>query len=220
MCRSSSKINFYFFTIMIILGTTKNLLSTNDVPEFNALVNKSNEFEKNICKIPTTKNTIQTIAGNDHNKQQKIVEHAKNTYPLIHPDVVSFYGKFLDYKRSNGTKIEKIIYQGMDIPTFIIRLIEKRPLYFMGAYDAYILRDGKTQDADFCKDNREFQSIGKETEKTPFVLADYLSYDEQACSSLLSMSSPTFFLVSTRSRSSSRPRSPLARSGWDCLANP
>jgi hypothetical protein len=61
---------------------------------------------------------------------------------------------------------------------------------FMNKIDLYILRDGKTDGVG----REDFDKIGTEEEKAPFVLKNYLSYDEMEIGTLISVSTPTFFI--------------------------
>jgi len=156
---------------------------------FQALLNRSAEFERRV-RFPTVSNRIAVIAGKDVQKQQRIVEHANGTYLLVHQAVYKLIDEFLAYKKSHGTAIEKALYKTMTTESFIERLVKKRPLMFMNPLDDYLLRDGKTRGIAY----QAFELIGTSQEKAPFILSDYLSYDEMAIAALLGVSVPTFFI--------------------------
>jgi len=160
---------------------------SGDVSEFDALLQRSESFEKKI-KIPTHDNKIAVIAGTDKAKQEKIVEQAKNTYPLMHKKTAELIDDFLAYKKKYGSAVEKALYANMDKAALLDRLLAKRPIVFETSVDIYLLRDGKT------KGQGGFQDIGSEKEKAPLLLKDYLSYDEMQLSALLGVSVPTYFI--------------------------
>lgn len=155
--------------------------------DFDLLVKNSQIFDETIGRFPTTNNRIAEIAGDDESIQKKIVTHAQNTFPLIQKDVRIFLGKFLQFKRESGSAKEKGLYANMRIDQFVIRLLENRPLMFMTASDQYLLQDRK-------RGYGGFEKIGTDSEKSPLILENYLSYDEMAVAALIGMSSPTYFI--------------------------
>ncbi len=152
--------------------------------EFAELVERSNSFFK---KFPTQDNRIKNIAANNQNLQNKIVDQAKNSYLIFHPNLSELMKNFLKYKKLHGSTIEKNLYANMSLHTFINRLITQRPLMFMTEKDQYLLQNGSTGFG--C-----FESIGTEKEKAPLLLQNYLSYDEMQIAALIGISVPTFFI--------------------------
>jgi hypothetical protein len=164
---------------------------------FHKLVQKSQQFEKEIYAFSTQNNRINFIAKDNSNKQAEIGRHARNTHPIMHHKILTLIDDFLIYKQQFGTEKEKILYGTknkslMNRPLWIKRAFEKRPLAFIFPYDNYLLRNGKSG-ADKA-DKKKFELIGTNKEKKPFVLADYLSYDEMAISALIGASVPTYFI--------------------------
>lgn len=172
------------FKVFIALMCITQSLYTND---FDVLINNSQIFHETIGRFPTTNNRIAEIAGNDESIQKKIVTHAQDTYPLIHKDVRLFFNKFLQFKRQNGSAVEKKLYANMRIDQFVMRLLENRPLMFMTASDQYLLQNRK-------RGYGGFEKIGTDSEKSPLILENYLSYDEMAVAALIGMSSSTYFI--------------------------
>lgn len=177
-----SNLNFEFIHL------SKNINNKNDLEiyTFDKLVKLSDEFDKKI-KFPTSNNRIFKIAGNNKDKQNRIAWQAKNTYPIMHESVIKLIDDFLNYKRKYGSSIEKELYLKLNRNLFIQRLLTKRPISFLLPSDTYLLRDGQKGDGGF-----EF--IGKDNEKKPLVLEDYISYDEMQISALLGISVPTYFI--------------------------
>ena len=140
--------------------------------------------------FPTKSNLLVNVCGDDKCKQTMAVCFAKNTRPIVHECVVPLLKDFLDAKRRYGSRVEKRLYEKMNVSEFVTRLIRCRPLMFMNKIDLYILRDGKTDGVG----REDFDKIGTEEEKAPFVLKNYLSYDEMEIGTLISVSTPTFFI--------------------------
>jgi hypothetical protein len=166
--------------------TTKTGAQPQGALTFDELVERSKEFGARI-PFPTVANKIATIAGADKNKQETIVVHASTTYPIMHTKVGTLIDDFLTYKKTFGSSIEQALYKNMNRVAFIDRLLKKRPIMFMTSHDQYILRDG-------TEDHGGFETIGKNNEKAPLILADYLSYDEMQIAALIGVSVPTYFI--------------------------
>ena len=157
--------------------------------DYALLLSQYENFVKNIGKFPTTTNNVIAVAGNDPIKQNKIVAFAKETYPVVDPKVITLCQDFINFKKTNGSSIEKALYNNMSVPTLMIRLFEKRPLMFMMEQDLTLLR-GINQKAAAM----DWTKVGTEQEATPLVLRDYLSYDEMKVAALIGLSNPTYFI--------------------------
>jgi hypothetical protein len=161
-------------------------LNIQSPKEFNELVKQSEQFHTKF-NVPMRANRIINIAGNDINIQNKIIEQAKSVRYVVHNDTLELGKKFIAFKQAYGSSIEKEFYKDLNIEAFIKRLLEKRPLSFLNSNDRYLLRNGNNG-------NGGFDNIGQLDEKAPFLLKDYISYDEMAISALLGVSVPTFFI--------------------------
>lgn len=159
-------------------------ISSDQCQLFQGLVKRSDAFMKT---FPTKDNRIKIVAGNDIQKQERIVWQAQNSYVVMHSRVLMLMDAFLDHKKKQGSSIEKNVYQSMSRESFIERLMSKRPLMFMTASDAYLLKDG-------TKGHGGFESIGTEQEQSPLTLQHYLSYDEMQIAALLDVSVSTYFI--------------------------
>ncbi|HEY6438003.1 MAG TPA: DUF4804 domain-containing protein, partial [Ignavibacteriaceae bacterium] len=167
-----------------------SLLSLKPVESFEELVDRTNKL---LVKIPTNENLISVIAGNDIEKQSKIVDHANRTRIIIHHRILSLIEDFLKVKQLYGSTIEKKLYKSMTRNEFIQRLLIKRPLVFVGA-SCVIKRDrGLLRDGTEIIGGKDWELIGKKVEGD-IKLKDYLSYDEMQISSLIGASTPTFFI--------------------------
>lgn len=174
--------------VMIASFACPHYLLCADSDAFVLLVNNSKKFNDTVGRFPTRDNRIVTIAGADTNKKSRIVEQAQDSYPLMHPEVRNHVERFLAHKKTQGSIVEKSLYQDMTVLQFIVRLLKQRPLMFMTEYDQYLLRGAQS------KGSGGFEKIGTEAEQKPLVLKDYLSYDEMYVAALVGMSCPTYFI--------------------------
>lgn len=91
--------------------------------------------------IPT-ENRMKSLVAADVVTSGEVAECAARVRPLCHPEVVALCHAYLKQRQHHGTAIERRVYEGMDISSFLERLLTKRPLMFMGASDSWVLRDG------------------------------------------------------------------------------
>jgi len=128
------------------------------------------------------------------------------TRPIMHKAVVDLTKAFLAWKLKYGSETEKKIYGA---PTFGVhnlmdRFVRKRPLLFMLHSDMYLLQSGASGENGASK----FDAIGSSKERAPFVMEDYMSYDEMELSALMGVSVPTFFINSGSRRNCAIPSAP------------
>lgn len=139
---------------------------------------------------PTSKNRIACVAECE---RERVVAHAHNTYPIMHFRVNALMKDFLKIKTTLGSTVEKKLYDGMSVDQLAHRLLTKRPLMFMTGIDQFVLKDG--QDGAAGRDLDEgFCLIGKDTEQSPLLLKDLMSYDEMQIAALVGVSVPTHFI--------------------------
>ncbi|KAF1942773.1 hypothetical protein EJ02DRAFT_454065 [Clathrospora elynae] len=136
---------------------------------------------------PTQANLIQNF------DTEQIEADARSTRIVVHPEFLPLLDKFLDHKRNHGSQYEKELY----VHTFtwreaISRLVTKRPLTFMDQCDFTILRDGTRIE----NGRREWDRNGTvdQDQNKYLSLTDYLSYDEIMLSSLIGVSSYSYFI--------------------------
>lgn len=133
--------------------------------------------------LPVFDNTSQAYLNSDLAKTDM-----SESYPLIHEDLLPVMQEFLQSKQVEGSAVEKKLYAGMDLVTFVDRLFTKRPLAFLGSSDTHLLRNASKQQSDHA-----FDRVGTDQEAAPYVLADYMSYDEMMFAAMCGVSSPTTF---------------------------
>mmetsp|Transcript_160961 Transcript_160961/g.296786 ORF Transcript_160961/g.296786 Transcript_160961/m.296786 type:complete len:737 (-) Transcript_160961:19-2229(-) len=157
--------------------------------KFDLLVKRSDSVS---YRFPTKDNRLKKVFKDSPEEGAK---HAESTWPIVHEDALKLIEFFLAYKKENGSAIEKAVYADLDTGKFITRLLTKRPLMFMQEEDEYMLQNG---DSAFAYDRHAgkdcFKMIGTESEKEPFVLQNFQSYDEMELSALLGMSVSTRFI--------------------------
>ena len=134
-------------------------------------------------EIPTRANRLSELRA----RAREVEEHAAGVRPVLHGEVVPLIRAFLEIKRELGSPAEQAVYAGLDEVGFVSRLLSKRPLAFLNAFDRYLLRDGTSGIGGF-------ELVGGRYERHPLTLADLLSYDEVAISALLGVSVPTHFI--------------------------
>ncbi|KAI0848033.1 hypothetical protein F5Y00DRAFT_270464 [Daldinia vernicosa] len=131
-----------------------------------------------------------------------IRQDALDTRVVVHDRFPELVERFLAHKREHGSSIEKQLYgPNWTWPQQVMRLIEKRPLSFVGPNDSTLLRTGQS----FQMGTRFWDSIG--AEGTPYEpLQEYLTYDEIMLGSLIAVSSPSYFINDGARHNNARPQ--------------
>lgn len=112
------------------------------------------------------------------------------SYPLIHEDLLPVMEEFLQLKREDGSTVERQLYANMDLIGLVDRLFTKRPLAFYNPADQHVLRDGHKK---LYPNYYFFDTVGSDNETAPYLLANYLSYDEMLLAAMCGVSGPTSF---------------------------
>ena len=108
-------------------------------------------------KPPITTNSVVNF------DPSAIAEDAAGTRIIVHARFPALVEAFLEHKRAHGSRYEKDLYATPESFTWkdeVRRLIEKRPLVFMGGRDHTVLRDGSIVGGDACA---EWDRNGTET---------------------------------------------------------
>ncbi|KAI1470566.1 uncharacterized protein F4812DRAFT_270300 [Daldinia caldariorum] len=148
--------------------------------------------------FPTTTNRVVNFPPDIIRKD------AFDTRIVIHDRFPGLVDRFLAHKRTHGTSLEKQLY-GADWSWQheVQRLIEKRPLSFVGPNDSTLLRTGES----YPVATEFWDTIG--AEGTPYErLREYLTYDEIMLSSLIGVSGPSYFINSGSRYNNARPQPP------------
>lgn len=145
------------------------------------------ELVDNISKVPY-KFPIKSNSVTNFDKN-KIEHYANNSYPLINNNVIKLISNVLQHKREHGSPVEQNLYKNFNTKNLISRLIEKRPLVFMGFGDKWVLQNGN---AGFGG----FKEIGtdKDDGTGDLTLGNYMSYEEIELAVFVNMSMFTPFI--------------------------
>ena len=124
-----------------------------------------------------------------------IKNDAERTVIIVHSRFPKLVNDFLQHKLTFGSEHERLLYgvPGYDWQVQTARLIEKRPLAFVGAGDSTLLRGGEAFDGN---ERDEWDRNGKPTQNLnrTLTLDRYLSYDEIMLGSLIGVSGPSYFI--------------------------
>ncbi|HLJ31025.1 MAG TPA: DUF4804 domain-containing protein [Candidatus Babeliales bacterium] len=190
----------FFITFMSIL-TFNNLfcaeMNKQEADTFILLQKNYVQFKNDHCNIfPTLhKDFDGKNAGQDLYRIKKLVHFAEHTYPILHDKVKQLCTSFIHFKQQHGSEIEKTVYKNISLPSFIIRLLEKRPLTSISSSnercEAVRLRNDPTKTT---IEDLNFNYIGTHDEKAPLTLENYLSYDEMKIAALIGLSGLTLFI--------------------------
>lgn len=144
-------------------------------------------YDKFFVKIPASvKNSIFDPPLLE--RHEEIAKFAQDSYVILSESVEKLLSDFISIKKK-GTLLERTVYEHIATPADLVdRLMQKRPLVFMGSQDSYLLRDGKAGDGGF--DHLE----SKDPHDGPIHLPEYISYDEMLVSALLGVSVRTHFI--------------------------
>ncbi len=134
--------------------------------ELQELMKRSEKFASKGNKFPVTTTLTKTLLRNGRNPEM-LLKNVNEAYPLIHEDVVGLIKDFIALKKKIGSKIEKSLYAKMDVAKFVDRLLEKRPLTFVGAKDKFLQRNPKSVDDVKFGD---FEAIGTKRERKPLIM--------------------------------------------------
>ncbi|KAF2900533.1 hypothetical protein ILUMI_05655 [Ignelater luminosus] len=135
-------------------------------------------FPTEIVRCKTLRQTVS---------KETLERNINSAYPVLHEKALELCVNFLIHKREFGSAIEKKLYANISVLELIQRLLFKRAVVFLNAYDVYQLVDGTTG-------RGQWETIGTDKETSNLVLSNCLSYDELKLSALLSVSSYTHFL--------------------------
>jgi len=144
--------------------------------------------------IPTAENQLHRNGGDGTGRRAKSIEQfAQGTRPITHSAVVTLIENFLLSKQKYGSTKERAIYcqPGYNTTKLMDRMLKKRPIVFMDCNDQYLLTSGESGE-----DPKGFDAIGSDKEKKPLVMKALQTYDEMQLSSLVGVSTPTYFINS------------------------
>lgn len=125
--------------------------------------------------------------------QEEVLDDAASTCIVVHERFPALVDAFLEYKRKYGSQYEQTLYANMNYPSLTRRLIEKRPLVFMGPADFTVLRDGSRLGSTENYKERDDVGTDEQGQNRYLKLHEYLSYDEIMLGSLIGVSGQSHF---------------------------
>jgi hypothetical protein len=187
-------INYFDYTkdelytdLQHLLGINLNNSQSNKKTQvsISTLIDRSNAL---LYLKPIHTNSIETLLKKNKHIANIIPYHALHTRPLATKATIQLLNNFINMKQHYGSKIEIKFYKNMQPHQLAQRLIIKRPIAFYSKADTHLLRD------ETYGQGTQFETIGHDNEKEPYTLKNYMSYDEMMISSLISISTPTYFI--------------------------
>ncbi|KAI7225807.1 hypothetical protein KC330_g9030 [Hortaea werneckii] len=165
-----------------------NMISPQQKPVTSDMDSVLNGTRNLAVKPPITTNSIATF---DFDTIRKDAERARVVVHSRFPDLIE---AFLTHKREQGSAFEKALYTAsFTWRDEVARLIEKRPLVFMGSSDYTVLRDGSRIPGNSCKE-WDRNGTDEQHQNQVLTLEEYLSYDEIMLGSLIGVSGPSYFI--------------------------
>merc|ERR1711964_561525 len=104
----------------------------------------------------------------------QFTKDAMGTRAILHADMVPLLKDWLGTMKTQGSKVERKLYQNMDFVDLFDRLLTKRPIAFLNSNDYNLPRKGARI--------KDFGIIGTEEDTDGKLLGDYMSYKEMQLS--------------------------------------
>ncbi|XP_070496219.1 uncharacterized protein [Chironomus tepperi] len=165
--------------------------------EFEEMKARHEEFISHLSVfVRNIKKNVFYHVLDDQRTKEKMVNMALETRPFLAKEIWDLLDDFMDFMR-NLPRIEgknyTEVYKNFSKPDLVKRLLFKRPIIFCGRSDYFMLRyNGENlMEGEGCFNNVA-GSLEKQDDSTPY-LREYISYDENLLSSLIGMSTPTFY---------------------------
>ena len=94
--------------------------TVEDETDLSDFISRSDAFdEKNAFPMHNTR--VKALLEKRKCEEADLLANINEAYPLVHERLLETISDFLDYKRSNGSKIERAVYDKMDLVQFIDR---------------------------------------------------------------------------------------------------
>ena len=163
---------------------------SNTMPKYSKDEYPFLTFDKLEVKPPIDTNSVTNF------DPAIIKQDAEGTQIVLHPRFPALIEAFLEHKRAHGSQHEKALYGTPDSFTWkqeVSRLIDKRPLVFMGGNDYTKLRDGTVPEG-MSTDEWDRNGTDEQDQNQDLTLEHYLSYDEIMLGSLIGVSGHSYFI--------------------------
>ncbi|KAI7122663.1 hypothetical protein KC324_g18106, partial [Hortaea werneckii] len=165
-----------------------NMISPQQKPVTSDTDSVLNRTRNLAVKPPITTNSIANFDS------ETIRKDAERTRVVVHSRFPALIEAFLSHKREQGSAYEKTLYTtSFTWRDEVARLIEKRPLVFMGSSDYTVLRDGSRIPGYSCQE-WDRNGTDEQHQSQVLTLEEYLSYDEIMLGSLIGVSGPSHFI--------------------------
>ncbi|GAM89078.1 hypothetical protein ANO11243_071130 [Dothideomycetidae sp. 11243] len=165
-------------------------MSPSSSSSLTAFFARSRDFHSRHSRPISSSTTLERLVTAGQITRDDARRYVNSTRIIVHPEVRRLAGHFLAHKRVHGTVVERQVYAahlGWNVDSLILRLVEKRPLSFLGKRDTTLLRSGMTT-ADAA---HAWDRVGGSHEKHPLTMDRYLTYEEMMLSSLIGVSGYT-----------------------------
>jgi len=147
------------------------------------------------CVKEIDRNVFYNVV-NPQRTKEKMMTMARETRPFLAKETWDLLDNYMEFlKNLPGIEGEnyRTVYENLTRHDLVKRLLFKRPIVFCGRPDYYILRhDGKKIKEGDGGFYNVAECLDKPRDSGPY-LREYISYDENLMSSLISMSTPTFY---------------------------
>ncbi|KAF2156003.1 hypothetical protein K461DRAFT_275068 [Myriangium duriaei CBS 260.36] len=156
----------------------------------SSFFSRSRDFHARHLRPVSSSTTLEYLLKSQRLGEDDVHKYINSTRIIVHSAVYRIAKDFLAYKKTHGTTTEKNVYASQikwNTDSFLIRLIEKRPLVFFTSNDTTLLRNNKKIHSGFSAWDR----CGSDHEHPDIPMKDYLSYDEMMVSSLIGVSGYT-----------------------------
>jgi hypothetical protein len=155
-------------------------------------------FIKPLAKIRDVTENVFYHIDDEKRTRKDMVQMARETRPFMAKEIWDLLEDFMEFMRNvpgeEGANY-RAIYDGFTPADLVKRLLFKRPLVFVGPNDHTMLRFNGVKNV--IDANRAYK-VAKILDNPPngdgYCLRDYISYDENLLSSLIGMSTPTFYV--------------------------
>jgi hypothetical protein len=165
--------------------------------EFNEMKERYENFIRPLTHIRDVRENVFYHIVDEKRTKKDMVQMARETRPFMAKEIWDLLEDFMEFMRNvpgeEGANY-RAIYEGFTPADLVKRFLFKRPLVFIAARDRYMLRssDGTKN----VEGSNGAHKVAKclDSESNKYCLREYISYDENLLSSLINMSTPTFYV--------------------------
>ena len=152
-------------------------------PYFSVLATKRGQ-NKLQNRIQTACNDSNIVSSDSQAKLCTIVDHARNTCPIVHHFVLEAIKDYLALPSQMQAPIGIAVQPELD---FVIKLLTNRPVAFLNSFDQFLLSNG--YDGVYLLDKDQNHSSQPLFNEIPLN-----TYEQLIFSPFISMSTPTYFI--------------------------